>query len=398
MLFSTALTATLAAALVAGGALPALALDAEAFAAKVVENATKSAVRFTYQRVELNGDTVILKEFTVNAPDGKDFPIGDATFEGVSETGDGGYEVDRFSIPDINVVKPDDPTSNFSIAGMEITGLILPAEAAYSSLDGVAVYEGARTGPIKVVVEGKTVFEMSGIELALNRRDDDSGLDMTVEGTDVKISLADVKDPKVRDAVAKLGYEQLTGEMAMDIGWDVETGLLDMREYSFAFDDVGTLDMTLSFSGYTLKFVQAMQQAQQAMITNPDKKAAEQTYGITMLGMMQQLAFENASITFEDDSLTGRALDYAGQQQGVSGEQMGQALRGMMPLMLGQLGIPALQQQITAAATAYLDDPQSLTISAEPENPVPFPQIMGAGMGDPRTLVDLLGVTVTANE
>ena len=83
---------------------------------------------------------------------------------------------------------------------------------------------------------------------------------------------------------------------------------------------------------------------------------------------------------------------------GVTGEQMGQSLKFMVPLMLGQLGIPALQQQVTAAANAFLDNPQSFSITARPANPVAVPVLLGAGMGDPKSLVDLLNVQVTANE
>lgn len=117
-----------------------------------------------------------------------------------------------------------------------------------------------------------------------------------------------------------------------------------------------------------------------------------------MMGMMQQLTFNSASVRFDDASLTRRALDFAGKQQGVSGEQMGQALKGMLPLMLGQLGIPALQQQISAAANVYLDNPGNITITAKPAQPVAVPVIMGAGMGNPKSLVDLLNVQVTANQ
>lgn len=74
------------------------------------------------------------------------------------------------------------------------------------------------------------------------------------------------------------------------------------------------------------------------------------------------------------------------------------ALEGMLPLMLGGLGIPSLQKQISAAANIYLDNPQNITISAFPASPVAVPVIMGAGMGNPKSLVDLLNVQITANE
>jgi hypothetical protein len=53
---------------------------------------------------------------------------------------------------------------------------------------------------------------------------------------------------------------------------------------------------------------------------------------------------------------------------------------------------------VSAAINAYIDNPKNLSITAEPEKPVPFPMIMGAAMGAPNTLPKMLGVTVTANE
>ena len=116
------------------------------------------------------------------------------------------------------------------------------------------------------------------------------------------------------------------------------------------------------------------------------------------MGLVQQLTFNNASISFDDASITKKLLEYAGSEQGVTGEQMAQSLKGLVPIMIAQLNMPDLQNQIAAAVNTYLDDPKSLKISAEPKEPVPFPMIMGAAMGAPQTIPQVLGVTVTAND
>ena len=119
---------------------------------------------------------------------------------------------------------------------------------------------------------------------------------------------------------------------------------------------------------------------------------------MSMMGLMQQLSFESASVTFEDASLTKKLLAFAGAQQGVTGDQMAQSLKGLIPIMMAQLQMPELQNQVSSAVNTYLDDPKSLTISAEPDKPVPFPMIMGAAMGAPTTIPQVLGVTVSAND
>jgi hypothetical protein len=131
---------------------------------------------------------------------------------------------------------------------------------------------------------------------------------------------------------------------------------------------------------------------------NADKAAGQQAMGMSMMGLMQQLTFEGALIRFDDASITQRLLAYFGQQQGMSAEDMAKSLSGMIPIMMAQLNVPDLQNQVTEAANTFLADPKSVEISALPEKPVPFPQIMGAAMGAPTSIPALLGVTVTANQ
>jgi len=120
--------------------------------------------------------------------------------------------------------------------------------------------------------------------------------------------------------------------------------------------------------------------------------------GLSMMGLIQQLTFNSASVRFDDATITKRVLDYIGSQQGVSGDQLAQSLKGMVPLMMAQLNVPELQNQVSSAVNTYLDAPKSLTIAAEPANPVPFPMIIGAAMGAPNTVPGVLGVKVTAND
>jgi hypothetical protein len=117
-----------------------------------------------------------------------------------------------------------------------------------------------------------------------------------------------------------------------------------------------------------------------------------------MLGLVQQLNFNSAEISFTDDSITKRALDFAGKQQGMSGKQLTQTIKALTPLMMAQLNMPDLQNEVSAAVNTYLDNPKSLTISAKPPQPVPFPMIAGAAMGAPNTVPAMLGLTVKAND
>lgn len=388
----------LVAALVAsllGSTAPVLALDAKAFAEKLNAAFGMFAGEIKYDAATTDGDTVTLSSASLSQPGQPDLEVGELVFEGVAETGDGGYTAELLGFDNFNTTNQD---TQIRVEGLEIRGLRIPADPSTATMQQMLFYDAARVGPVTVTYKGTEVFSMTGAQGTVTEQPDGSAMDTIATASGIVISVDQIEDPKARDMFAGLGYDKLRGDVRMDIGWELETGELDMREYAFTFNDVGRLNITMSISGYTMEFIQALQQAQEAAATNSDPQAAQQAMGFAMMGMLQQLTFNGATVSFEDASLTDKALAYAGKQQGVSGEQMAQALKAMMPLMLGQLGMPELQKQVSVAASAFLDNPGSFAISAIPAQPVAVPMIMGAAMGDPRQLANLLNVQVTANQ
>jgi hypothetical protein len=391
-------SASLLVAGLSGLTVPAMALDADDFATKVAAVASQGGASLTFNDIDQSGSTIVLKSARFQAGGRTDqamLDLGDIVFTGVEESGEGSYFVNLVEFDDVDVASDG---KRISVADIQLNGLIVSTDPGAVPLPGLIPVESFSTGNIRVEENGAQIFAMSGIVSENDYSDDYSSQRLEMNGSGLSIDVSRVRDAKIRDAFAGMGYQNLTGSFRMKAGWEAEGGKLDISEYSLALDDVGRLALSLEISGYTTEVMQAMQQAQELAAANPDSQSAQQGLGFAMLGLMQQMNFVNASIRFEDQSLTGRALSYTGKQQGITGEQMGQAMKGMLPLMLGQLGIPALQQQISAAANIYLDNPGSITVSARPANPVSLPVIMGAGMGDPRTLVDLLNVEVTANQ
>ena len=389
------LSTSILVATLSGFAFPAMALDADDFATKLSAMTNQGGNKLSFSAVEPDGSTVVLKSVSLETPGQPSFKLGDVKFKGVEEEDDGSYFVDEAVFADIEI---SEGQTKFSIEGIEMNGLTIPADGDTNSFNGMLFYEGFSTGEIRVDNKGANVFSMEGLDLDVERAGNGSKVDMKMTGSDLRIDLSKIDDPKAKDALQQLGYDTLTGNLKLDGTWDAESGVVNLQEYSLSLDDVGRLAMSIEISGYTLAFIRAMQQAQAASASNPDPQAAQQAMGFAMLGMLQQLSFNSASLRFEDGSVTERALAFAGKKQGVSGDQMRMALKGMLPLMLGGLGIPELQKQISAAASIYLDNPENITISAMPANPVAVPVIMGASMGDPRTLVDLLNVQVDANK
>lgn len=387
--------------LLAGAALvtlasPAFALDGADLMAKLNATYATSGVTIGYTNAAVDGSTVTLEGTELKAT-GTEKPInlGTVTMEGVEEDGEGGYSIETVSFQDINVTEAESTVTAKDIA---LNGVSIPGKVVPGTLESLLMYESATAGPVSVTAKGKEVFSMSGVEANITRMDADAGLEFDATLSDLKADLTAVEDPKAKDTLAKLNMQTLEGKVSMSGSWELASGKLAVDEYAFDFKDVGRLNIALEFSGYTLDLLKGMQEAIKASEGNPNKEEANAAMGMSMMGLIQQLTFNSASISFEDASITKKLLDFAGSEQGVTGDQMAQSLKGLVPIMIAQLNMPDLQNQISAAVNTYLDDPKSLTISAQPKEPVPFPMIMGAAMGAPQTIPQVLGVTVTAND
>jgi hypothetical protein len=70
----------------------------------------------------------------------------------------------------------------------------------------------------------------------------------------------------------------------------------------------------------------------------------------------------------------------------------------MLQLTLMQLNNQAFTDQVVGAVNAFLKDPKSLTVALKPASPVKVEQLMSLNPADPGAAINLLGVSVTAND
>ncbi len=373
----------------------AFALDGQDLLKKINAAYTLQGGTLAAEGVDVDGTTVTLKNASFKPNSGEAMPIGEITLTGVEEDEDGGYYIEEAAFPDINTTNDG---ATLTATELSLGGISIPADPKGEGLDSMLLYESAHTGPIKVVKDGAEVFSLGGSDVNLTLREDESGFDFDGAFKSLKADLTKASDPQSKEAIEKLALQHINGDITMKGAWDLAPGTIDVSEFAFDFTNVGKLNLAFKISGYTMPFVKSLQEAAKQAEANANKEEAQQALGLSMLGLLQQLSFEGAQIRFDDASITKRALDYAGSQQNMSGKQMADSLKAMTPIMLAQLNIPELQNAISAAVNTFLDDPKSLTVSAAPAKPVPFPMIMGAAMGAPNTLPQVLGVKVSAND
>lgn len=387
--------------MLAGAALwfatsPAFALDGNDLVKKITAGLNLQPGNIAVEAVDVSGTTVTLKGLSIGSGTEADrLKLGNLTLQGVEEDGDGGYTIEKLAIPDVNTTQEK---TTITAKDMYLAGISIPGDATGDTLASLLTYEEAHSGPVTVSVDGKQVMSLREAKGTMEMTDDESGMSFEGGIDGISVNLETIDDPKAKETIDALGLSKIDGKVTMTGDWNVETGTVNLTEYAFDFANVGRLDLTASLSGYTMQFLKSVRETTQAMEQNPNKEAAQQAAGLAMLGLLQQLTFNSAQISFDDDGITKRSLNYAGKSQGVSGEQMAMMLKGMAPLMMAQLNMPTLQNAVSAAINSFLDNPRNFTISAEPKNPVPLPMIIGAAQAAPNTLPDMLGISVAANQ
>ncbi|KQT88427.1 hypothetical protein [Aurantimonas sp. Leaf443] len=394
MVFRTGLRAAAGASLlVLLSSASALAVDAQAFGDRLKAIAGNAGVTLAYDSAEAQGETVVLKGLSLEG--NTEQKIAQATFEGVTGSASEGFLVERVPIQNIDEMSEGSrvQATGMVLEGLRIAGTDTTKTPVPALLASDFFFDKLELGSMSVERDGRRILSVSDATVE-NEVGADSALstDFDVASFDVDFSGDPAAGPT---AMRDIGYSSLKGALNGAANWEPKGGTLTLEPFKLDVENAGSLSFTYAISGYTPAFITSLRQMQQQMAANPQNS---QGAGMAMLGLISQLYIDKADITYVDDSLTGKLLDYYAKQNGQTRDQLVEALKGMVPAVLASLQNPEFQTKVTSAVSAFLDAPESLSVSIAPERPIPATQVMGAAMGAPQTLPAVLALDVTANE
>ena len=319
--------------------------------------------------------------------------IGRVTFEGVSET-NGDYLIQKVSTAPFTRTQDG---ITVDISPFSFTGVRLAADAATDPIANLMFYSGAEMESMTVKMGDKTAFSMDSLIAEITPPDGEKPMAFSGSAEKFTADLSLIEDPQTQAALKAMGYETISGYFELAGSWQPSDGRMAFNQYDITVENAGTFGMTFDIGGYTADFIKSMQDLQKQMADQP-ADADNSAQGLAMLGLMQQLTFHTASLRWNDDSLTDKAIDYVASMQNMKPDDIKYPVKAIVPFLTGQLNNPELSSQITTALSKFLDAPQSLEVAAAPATPVPLAQIAAAGMSNPLELTKTLAVTVTANE
>ncbi|KAB2672178.1 hypothetical protein F9K77_02225 [Ochrobactrum sp. LMG 5442] len=384
------LAAGTALSLVFGSA--AMAADANAVAERIKALYAKQGGELSFANVQASGSDIVLQGTKIKLPTigEKETAIGDVTLQNVQDAPDGGYSIEQVTVPDLALAGETDKNDKAEMKGLALQNVHIPSEKAKGPLDSVVMYDKLKIDEMLFGTPGKDGATVKGFDLSLDttNKAEKIGYVWTIANIDATFEKGG-KNP-----LALLDMNTFNGSLTSKGSWSPASGDTSLDQLELEAKELGKINITGSLGGYDLAFLEAVQKTQENMSkADADKDAA----GLAILGLAEQLNLKNLSIRFDNDTLTQKVLDYYAKQQGADGKQLGEQMKMMVPLMATQLKNPEFAQQLKVAADKYFTDPKSLTISASPDQPVTFASIVATASLDPTKIIQLLKISVDAN-
>lgn len=379
----------------------AMAQEAAAVADRLKALSAEQGMELGWANVTGDASSMVIEGLTVKpAGETDSFPIGDVTFSDVTEES-GGFRVATVSTAPISSTTEG---TTVELSEIVIKGLKVPAADSDDPLAAISFYDSIEMASAAVKMADKTLFSVSGLSAAISPPVEGKPMDFTAGIASFSGDLSGVTDPQTKAIVDAFGYQTLNGSYQTKGSWNLADGRLNVTQNDFIVENAGTFGFKADIGGYTLDFIKQMQEMQKKLAAQPADQANSGAE-MEMLGLMQQLSLNGATIRFDDASLTGKVLDFVATQQGQKREDVVNLAKASLPFLLMQMQLPDLAAALAPAINTYLDDPRSIEIKATPPAPVPFMLIGGAAMANPndpsataKAIWSMLGVTVTANQ
>ncbi len=381
---------------------PALALDAQTFVDRIESVYAVMGYDLSFGEASLSGDTITVDGVTINMA-GMDPMALDSqlTFSGVVENDDGSYFADSLTTPDLDIEFGDEHVGHLTLVDMVAEDLWLPPEGETSAEVLVQLVGRMATGPLTVTRDGAEVIKIAGMEavseFAYDANDALESIHSDVAITDIWADLSTLgeEEPEAGAIVEALGLTKISGNITQSVNWSMADGRMVFEESKLDFADIGALNFTADITGFTLDMLDKIY-AMQASDLDPASEEAQAQQMMAGMEIAQALSIGGASLRYDDAGLAPKLLDLFAAQSGVERAAFVESLKAMLPAMIAESGVPALNDVVVPPVSAFLDDPQNLEVAVNPASPTSV-LVLAAAAANPAGLIQALGLTVTAN-
>ncbi|PLX39282.1 MAG: hypothetical protein C0606_01755 [Hyphomicrobiales bacterium] len=186
-----------------------------------------------------------------------------------------------------------------------------------------------------------------------------------------------LEDREAQVLFDRMGIKTVVFDEEIRLRWDEATQVLTVGPISMNVRGAGMFKMTAEFGGVPRLVFENPEAAQAALAT---------------------LNFRSAKFEIDNERMVQAAIELAAEDGEMSEEEARQVILLEMRKGVQQVQSPALAEMVDQAVSAFLADPDRLTVEAKPAQPLPITQIMGLAAVAPQAIVQQLGLSVRANQ
>ncbi len=362
----------------------------------------QAKVKPTYDSLDVDGSgnvtiTNLTSSMQAGGQDGGiKITIGEMAFRDISDAGGGLYEIGsaKFSAMKMDFTGPDGKAVTIDMPEGSAEGWYVkvlgdnpaPADVMRSSM---SIARKMSSGKITANVMGQTITSDGYVSTWDGDPATGAGTFSTKIGN-VVIPEAAIAAIDPTGSLKQIGYTDLTFDMEAGgtVTMDGDNVGID---FSFAYvgRDMGAMKVSIAASDIPLAVYGELQKSQ---------KTGKEPDFMALMPQLQNISLGHFSFRFEDDSLTKRLLPMAAAMQGMDEATLVANAGAMLQMGLMALRNQAFTDQVVGAVNAFLKDPKSITIALKPAAPIKVQQMMTLNPSDPGAAINLLGVSVTAND
>ncbi len=343
------------------------------------------------------------------AEDGKggSFQLGAISVQGFSLFGESGYRAESAEFAGFRIDGTDEKNRSFSIdmGDVAIDNLFSPDFGEGSDLVFPDKDMTATLGSVSFHMEGTELARLAGGKSVARFDNETREYTGTATFNDLYLAVSQFPAEPGKDQGRKqfeaLGYDSINMDIDIEAAWNAMSGDLTLSKYRFAADEMMVLDLGLSLAGYTVDFARNLQKISSRMNSAIDDEV-RQALSFQLLAEMSELEVKDMRITVEDQSLMGRIMEMQAAQSGQTKEDMLAAVPFMVGAMMAPLEAPEFASSVASAVGRFLQTSGTLTLTANPENPVSLAELMGIGAGlkagnvKPAELIERFNVEISA--
>lgn len=186
-----------------------------------------------------------------------------------------------------------------------------------------------------------------------------------------------ISDPDAKEQLTAMGYDQVAVSGAATMTWDVDKGDIHVEDATVKVAEMGVLSGDLHLGNLPL-----------SIFLDP----------ATVEARMQEGTLVAGSIAFGNAGVVERAFEVQAKKLNQNPDDFRKSVGDAMPLMLGFLDDPRIQQKFADVLKTFLNDPKSIVLTLAPTAPLPFSALATVQTEAPGEVLDLLKVDVKANE